>query len=141
MWKVVFGFNNAQISSRLLEGDFPEYEKIIPTQVKTKVWIDKQDFLSAIRTASVFAKEAKKYNDCIRDIKAISIKKKKSFIYIDIEANGFLRSMARNIVSFLVKIGKKDLLLKNTSLILSKKIKYTNKPAPASGLYLYKVIY
>jgi len=56
--QVVFGFNNAQISSRLLEGDFPEYEKIIPTQVKTKVWIDKQDFLSAIRTASVFAKEA-----------------------------------------------------------------------------------
>ena len=93
------------------------------------------------RDFALFAKKAKNYKDCMRNIKAISIKRKKSFIYIDIEANGFLRSMARNIVSFLVKIGQKDLSLKNTSLILSKKIKYANKPAPASGLYLYKVIY
>lgn len=93
------------------------------------------------RDFAIFAKGAKNYKDCIRDVKAISIKKEKSFICIDIEASGFLRSMARNIVSFLVKIGKKDLSLKNTSLILSKKIKYTNKPAPASGLYLHKVIY
>lgn len=93
------------------------------------------------RDFSVFAKEAKNYKDCRRRVKDISIRKRANLISIDIEAEGFLRSMARNIVSFLVKIGKKDLPFKNTSLILSKKIKYTNKPAPASGLYLYKVIY
>ncbi len=93
------------------------------------------------RDFSVFAKKAKNYKDCIRDVGVISIKRKSSFIYIDIEANGFLRSMVRNIVSFLVKIGRKDLAFKNISLILSKRIKYTNESAPASGLYLYKVIY
>ncbi|MBL7078516.1 DNA polymerase III subunit beta [Candidatus Shapirobacteria bacterium] len=56
--QVVFGFEQVQISSRLLEGEFPEYEKIIPTAVKTKVWVDKNDLHSAIKAASVFAREA-----------------------------------------------------------------------------------
>ncbi len=90
---------------------------------------------------SLFAKEAKKYKDCIREVKAIKIRKKGSVIYIDIKASGFLRFMARNIVSFLVKTGKKEIPLKDINFILNKKIKYTNKPAPAQGLYLYKVNY
>jgi len=56
--QVVFAFAGAQISSRLLEGEFPEYEKIIPQQTKTKVYVDKQDLLGGIRAASVFAREA-----------------------------------------------------------------------------------
>ena len=53
--------------------------------------IGKKDF-------SLFAKEANSYKDCIREIKAIAIKKRGSFVYVDIEASGFLRNMARNIV-------------------------------------------
>jgi len=56
--QVVFGFSQGQISSRLLEGEFPEYGKIIPKQTKTKVWLDKQDFLGGVKAASVFAREA-----------------------------------------------------------------------------------
>jgi len=93
------------------------------------------------RDFSVFAKEAKKYKDCMRDIKGISIKKKGKFIQIDIEANGFLRWMVRNIVSFLVRIASKNLPLREIPLILAEKTSYTNKPAPASGLYLRKAIY
>jgi tRNA pseudouridine38-40 synthase len=77
---------------------------------------------------SSFAKKAKKYKTCIRELKNISIKKSGEFIYIDIEANGFLRTMARNIVSFLVKAG-------------SETVFEANKPAPAQGLYLYRVKY
>lgn len=80
------------------------------------------------RDFSSFAKEAKKYKHCIRELKDISIKKKGKFVQIDIEAEGFLRSMARNIVSFLV-----NSTLNKTLLI--------NKPAPAQGLYLYRVRY
>jgi len=93
------------------------------------------------RDFSVFAKEVKKYKDCVRDIKDISIKKRGGFIQIDIEANGFLRWMVRNIVSFLVRIASKNLPLREIPLILAKKTSYTNKPAPASGLCLHKVIY
>jgi tRNA pseudouridine38-40 synthase len=89
----------------------------------------------------LFAKEAKKYKDCIRNLKDISIKKKGVFLCIDIEASGFLRSMARNIVAFLVKVGTAKLSLKNAALVLERKAAYTNKPAPGCGLYLYRVKY
>lgn len=99
-----------------------------------KKLIGKKDFF-------IFAKEAKNYLDCIREIKDIIVKKKGSFIHIYIEADGFLRSMVRNLVSFLVKVGKRKISLKEASLILAKKRPYTNKPAPAQGLYLLKVKY
>ena len=100
----------------------------------SKKLIGRKDFF-------IFAKEAKKYKDCIRNLTNISIKKKGSFIYIDIEAQGFLRNMARNIVSFLVKVGSAKLTIKDANLALKGKIPYTNKPAPGCGLYLYRVKY
>lgn len=90
---------------------------------------------------SLFAKEAKNYKDCIREIKSMTIKKRGSFVHIDIEASGFLRNMARNIVSFLVKTGEGRLSLESALGILQKKISYHNEPAPAGGLYLMKVRY
>lgn len=90
---------------------------------------------------SLFAKEAKKYKDCTREIKDISLKKRGSFIYISVEANGFLRNMVRNIVSFLVKTGRGEIAPGDLPLILKQKIPYVNKPAPACGLYLCKVKY
>jgi len=96
--------------------------------------IGKKDF-------AIFAKEAKKYKTCKRRVIAISIRKKANLIYIDIEAEGFLRNMARNMVSFLVDIASGKLLLKDLSSILNQKIFYIKNPAPAQGLYLYQVKY
>jgi len=93
------------------------------------------------RDFSLFAKEAKVYKNCQRNLKKIEIRKSGSFIYIDIEAQGFLRNMARNIVSFLVRIGTKKIVFKDIGLILNKRIPYANKPAPAYGLCLCKVKY
>ncbi|MDD5583523.1 MAG: tRNA pseudouridine(38-40) synthase TruA [Candidatus Omnitrophica bacterium] len=90
---------------------------------------------------SLFAKEAKNYTDATREVKNISLKKKNSFIHIDIEANGFLRNMARNIVAFLVKVGQGKIELPQVSKILEGKAPYSNKPAPGCGLYLLKVKY
>ena len=90
---------------------------------------------------SVFAKQASAYKDCHRFLRNISIRKSKNHILIDMEAEGFLRCMARNIVSFLVKVGECKIKPADTLAILKKKTPYINKPAPASGLYLYKVKY
>lgn len=90
---------------------------------------------------SLFAKRAKNYKDCKRKIKNITIRKSSDLISIDIEADGFLRYMARNIVSFLVRVAEGNISVKNTSLILKRKIFYTNRPAPPGGLYLHKIIY
>lgn len=93
------------------------------------------------RDFSVFAKDAKVYKSCIRYLSNIKISKRGSLVYIDIEASGFLRNMARNIVSFLVRVSMRQVSSGQIKGILSGKIKYANKPAPSQGLYLYRVKY
>ncbi|UCD15972.1 MAG: tRNA pseudouridine(38-40) synthase TruA [Candidatus Omnitrophota bacterium] len=93
------------------------------------------------RDYSLFAKEVKRYKDCVRQIKSIIFRKRESFLYIDIEADGFLRGMARNIVSFLVRVGEGKLSLEQASSILQYKAPYSKRSAPACGLYLFKVKY
>lgn len=56
--QVVFLLPDLQLTSRLIEGEFPDYEKIIPKETKTKVILEKEEFLQAIRVASVFARES-----------------------------------------------------------------------------------
>ncbi|MCF7888295.1 MAG: tRNA pseudouridine(38-40) synthase TruA [Candidatus Omnitrophica bacterium] len=97
--------------------------------------------LIGLKDFYIFAKGAKKYRDCMRNLKKISIKKKRNFIYIDIEADGFLYQMARNIVYFLTDVGSKKITINQIEGILSGKIKFIKKPAPPWGLYLKRVKY
>jgi tRNA pseudouridine38-40 synthase len=90
---------------------------------------------------SFVGKKTKGYKSCIREIKSIIVKRRGKYIYIDIEADGFLRGMARGIVYFLVRVGKGELNLREVSAILRGKTSYVNKLAPACGLYLLKVKY
>lgn len=93
------------------------------------------------RDFSCFAKQAHRYKQCTRHIMKVTVKKRSRYIYIDVEGDGFLRNMVRNIVSFLVAIGKKTIPLKSTGKIIRKEIPYIKKPAPGCGLYLLKVRY
>ncbi len=56
--QVIFSLPQAEIVSRLIEGDFPDFEKIIPGQAKTVVTVDKEELLGGIRTAAIFARES-----------------------------------------------------------------------------------
>lgn len=97
--------------------------------------------LTGKKDFSLFAKDAGKYKSCVRTVYSLKIRKVKGIITVAIEADGFLRYMVRNIVSFLVLVGKKKIKLNQVNSILSGKIKYKNHPAPGCGLYLYKVKY
>ena len=44
-----------QITSRLIEGEYPNYQDIIPTKFKTKVVLKRDEFLNQIKTASLFS--------------------------------------------------------------------------------------
>lgn len=44
-----------QIVSRLIEGEYPNYEEIIPTKFKTHVIVKRDEFLSQIKAASLFS--------------------------------------------------------------------------------------
>ncbi|OGM15811.1 DNA polymerase III subunit beta [Candidatus Woesebacteria bacterium RBG_19FT_COMBO_42_9] len=56
--QVVFGVGDTILSTRILEGDFPEFEKIIPKETNIKVSLDKDDLLRAVKLASVFARDS-----------------------------------------------------------------------------------
>jgi DNA polymerase-3 subunit beta len=56
--QVLFGNGDLVLSSRVLEGDFPDFEKIIPKSENLKVLVDKEEFLRAVKLASVFARDS-----------------------------------------------------------------------------------
>ncbi|MBX4206092.1 DNA polymerase III subunit beta, partial [Candidatus Microgenomates bacterium] len=51
--QVIFGVGDVVFSTRTLEGEFPNFEKIIPEQSTLKVNLDKNDFTQAVKLASV----------------------------------------------------------------------------------------
>jgi DNA polymerase III subunit beta len=53
--QVLFESTETQITSRLIEGDYPEYQEIIPKQYHVRIILDKDAFLNQIKTASVFS--------------------------------------------------------------------------------------
>ena len=113
----------------------------IPQDLDLKKVEKASKLLTGKKDFGMFAKDASSYHDCTRNITKITIKKKSKYLYIDIEGDGFLRNMARNMVAFIVKVGLGQISLKEAKSIISKKQPYSNKPAPASGLYLYKTSY
>lgn len=54
--QVVFTVGTTIVSSRLIEGNFPAWEKIIPVQTGTRVILDKEELLKALKLAAVFSK-------------------------------------------------------------------------------------
>lgn len=54
--QIVFTIGQTIISSRLIEGTFPNWEKIIPTQISSRALLDKEELLKALKLAAVFAK-------------------------------------------------------------------------------------
>jgi len=56
--QVVFGIGRTVLSSRILEGEFPDFERIIPKSSKIKVNLDREEFLRAVKLAAVFARDS-----------------------------------------------------------------------------------
>lgn len=53
--QVWFEAGSARVTSRLIEGAFPEYQAIIPSKFEISVFLPKDDFLSAVRSSSIFS--------------------------------------------------------------------------------------
>lgn len=56
--QVVFGLGGVTLASRLVEGEFPDFEKIIPKSSILEVNVEKAIFLQAIKAAAVFARDS-----------------------------------------------------------------------------------
>lgn len=53
--QILFHTESTDLVSRLIEGQFPDFERIIPTSYVTRTVIETQEFLKAVRLASLFA--------------------------------------------------------------------------------------
>lgn len=54
--QVVFTLGNTTVSSRLIEGQFPAWGRIIPQKIVTRVMVEKEELLKAIKLAAIFAR-------------------------------------------------------------------------------------
>lgn len=55
--QIVFISGNIELSSRLIEGNFPEYQRIIPLSFKGNVTFSRSECILAVKRAGIFAKE------------------------------------------------------------------------------------
>lgn len=56
--QVVFVFPELELYSRVIEGEFPDYQKIIPQSLNTKVLLDRESFNRAVKLVSIFARDS-----------------------------------------------------------------------------------
>lgn len=56
--QVRFRINETEIISRLIDGNFPDYRKLIPTTLDTKIIINKAEFTRITKIAGLFARES-----------------------------------------------------------------------------------
>ncbi|OQA02414.1 MAG: tRNA pseudouridine synthase A [Planctomycetes bacterium ADurb.Bin401] len=108
---------------------------IAPMRQAAEKLIGEKDFKS-------FATAADKRASSIRTIYNCRISQEKEWIYIDVEANGFLYNMVRNIVGTLVEIGRGRWQPEMMDKILHAKNRTAAGPiAPAQGLCLMWIKY
>jgi tRNA pseudouridine38-40 synthase len=106
-----------------------------PMQEAAKKFIGEKDFKS-------FATACDKRSSSIRTIYRCDVTQNGEWIYIEVEANGFLYNMVRNIVGTLVEIGRGHWQPDKIEKILEAKSRSAAGPiAPAQGLCLMWIKY
>ena len=56
--QVIFNQGETLLVGRLIEGTFPSYEKIIPTDFSTQVFFDREEMQKAVKICSIFARDS-----------------------------------------------------------------------------------
>jgi DNA polymerase-3 subunit beta len=56
--QLVVGYEGIFLASRILEGNFPDLEKIIPKGAKTEVIMDKEELVRAVKAVGIFARDS-----------------------------------------------------------------------------------
>ncbi|HWS24082.1 MAG TPA: DNA polymerase III subunit beta [Anaerolineales bacterium] len=55
--QVVFRVKDAELTSQLIDGSFPDYQQIIPQNLRTKTIVSTESLLKACKQAEIFARE------------------------------------------------------------------------------------
>ena len=63
--QIVFSLKDIYVSSRVVDGNFPDYKQIIPKEYKTKIVLLKQDLINALKIGNIFSG---KFNQAVLDV-------------------------------------------------------------------------
>lgn len=120
---------------------YPYKLNIRAMREEAKFLVGRKNFKSFTASDPAKRKSGKKENT-IRTIRRLTISKRGDFITVDVEADGFLYKMVRNIVGTLLEIGNGKLAKGSMQKILSEKDrKAAGNTAKPKGLALLKVRY
>ncbi len=64
--QISFSSNNIYLTSRVIDGIFPDYQQIIPKEYKTDVVVLKQDLLNALKLSNIFSDKFNQVNMLIK---------------------------------------------------------------------------
>ncbi len=56
--QVIFSSTEVELSSRLIAGEFPPYQKVIPSDKKMMITVDREDFMEGVKRAALFARDS-----------------------------------------------------------------------------------
>lgn len=97
--QISFSTTNLYLTSRIIDGNFPDYKQIIPKNPTTEVVLLKQDFISSLKVSNIFSD---KFNQITFNIKP----KEKLF---EIEAKN--TDIGENITHILGALSGEDIML------------------------------
>ncbi|OPY78958.1 MAG: tRNA pseudouridine synthase A [Syntrophorhabdus sp. PtaU1.Bin058] len=118
------------------------YSWHIPYRIDSNIMDETIRNIEGEHDFSAFKKKDEIYKSTVRNVLLAGVKKRGDFIYVVIEATGFLRYMVRNIVGTLVLVGTGKLSKDDFPAILASKDRVNAGPtAPAKGLFLRRIRY
>lgn len=118
------------------------YSWHIPYEVNTRLMNESIKDIIGVHDFSSFKKKNEKYKRHEREVLRAGVRRRGEFIYIFIEATGFLRYMVRNIVGTLVLVGEGKISKDDFTAILQSRDRVNAGPtAPPQGLFLRKIRY
>jgi len=117
---------------------FPQELDLDLLQGAAKLFVGTHDFTSFANSPG----EGAAAKNPVRTVKRVDIVKEEGGFRIEIEANGFLYKMVRNIVGMLLDVGTGKRPIEDISRAFElKDRKFSSKAAPPNGLFLVKVHY
>ncbi len=116
---ITFYLNEGEFTTRLIEGDYPPYEKVIPSESKTTATLDREEFLRNVKLVSVFARDLS--NIIILEVEEGSLKlspktgeKEDNIAFQEAEIKGEKQKVAFNykfLLDFLSNITSKKVII------------------------------
>ncbi|MEA3354974.1 MAG: DNA polymerase III subunit beta [Patescibacteria group bacterium] len=56
--QLILALKDVEVVTRLIEGEFPDFEKIIPKTSSTTIELDREELIQAVRVAAIFARDS-----------------------------------------------------------------------------------